>query len=96
MGRLVYVSIGSLDGFINDEHGEFDWSAPDAEVHSYLNERDSSVVLELYGRRLYDVMKVRREVDSVSGDVSIGGPELAPVRCAQESSMPLSSMRTRS
>ncbi|REF31205.1 hypothetical protein [Calidifontibacter indicus] len=40
MGRLVYVSIGSLDGFINDEHGEFDWSAPDAEVHSFLNERD--------------------------------------------------------
>ena len=58
MGRLVYASIGSLDGFIADAEGEFDWSAPDEEVHAYLNERDSAVALELYGRRLYDVMKV--------------------------------------
>lgn len=58
MGRLVYTSIGSLDGFIADVDGEFDWSAPDEEVHAYLNERDRRVTAELYGRRLYDVMKV--------------------------------------
>ncbi len=58
VGSLVYASIGSLDGFIADADGAFDWSAPDEEVHAYLNERDRSVVLELYGRRLYEVMKV--------------------------------------
>jgi dihydrofolate reductase len=58
MGQLVYIGIGSLDGFVADVHGGFDWSAPDEEVHAYLNERDRGVSLELYGRRLYDVMKV--------------------------------------
>ena len=58
MGRLVYASIGSLDGVIADAEGDFDWSAPDEEVHAYLNERDRAVVAELYGRRLYEVMKV--------------------------------------
>lgn len=58
MGRLVYCGIGSFDGFIADSRGEFDWSAPDDEVHAYLNERDASVVCELYGRRLYEIMKV--------------------------------------
>src|SRR5690606_17908516 len=58
MGRLVYTSIGSLDGFVADEAGEFDWSAPDPEVHAYLNDRERAITLELYGRRLYEVMKV--------------------------------------
>jgi dihydrofolate reductase len=58
MGQLVYVGIGSLDGFVADADGDFAWSAPDEEVHAYLNERDRDVVLELYGRRLYEVMKV--------------------------------------
>ncbi|GAB3583342.1 dihydrofolate reductase family protein [Calidifontibacter terrae] len=58
MGRLVYICIGSLDGYVADERGEFDWCAPDAQVHTYLNERDQPVVAELYGRRLYEVLKV--------------------------------------
>jgi len=58
MGRLVYTSMGSLDGYVADTTGDFDWSAPDEEVHAYLNARDRDVVAELYGRRLYDVLKV--------------------------------------
>lgn len=58
MGRLVYSGIGSLDGFVADAAGDFAWSAPDEEVHAYLNERDRAVSLELYGRRLYEVMRV--------------------------------------
>lgn len=58
MGLLVYASIGSLDGFVGDAEGDFGWSAPDEEVHAYLNERDRAVVAELYGRRLYEVMAV--------------------------------------
>lgn len=58
MGRLVYGGIGSLDGFIADVNGNFDWSMPDEEVHAHVNEQDRGVVAELYGRRLYEVMKV--------------------------------------
>lgn len=58
MGQLVYTGIGSLDGFIADAQGEFDWSAPSEEVHAFINERDRAVVAELYGRRLYEVLKV--------------------------------------
>ncbi len=129
MGRLVYVCVGSLDGFVADVHGDFGWSAPDAEVHAYINVRDRETSADLYGRRLYEVMQVwdtwgtgpedtpverqyaqqwrardkrvysstldevttsrtslhrefvpsqvRAYVDEQSGDVSIGGPELA-------------------
>lgn len=58
MGRLLYVGIGSLDGYIADTDGDFQWCAPDEEVHAYLNERDRAVSAELYGRRTYEIMKV--------------------------------------
>lgn len=58
MGRLVYTGIGSLDGYVADVDGGFDWAAPDEEVHAFVNQRDRAVSLELYGRRLYDVMRV--------------------------------------
>lgn len=58
VGQLIYSGIGSLDGFIADADGGFDWSAPDEEVHLFLNRRDRQVTAELYGRRLYEVMRV--------------------------------------
>ena len=58
MAKLIYGGITSLDGYINDENGEFDWSAPDAEVHAFVNELERSVGTYLYGRRMYDVMEV--------------------------------------
>jgi dihydrofolate reductase len=56
MGRLIYSSITSLDGYIADSDGEFDWSAPDAEVHAFVNDRERPVGTYLYGRRLYEIM----------------------------------------
>lgn len=67
MGRLVYAGIGSLDGYVADAEGDFSWSAPDEEVHTYLNERDRAVTVELYGRRLYEVMKVWQTYGTSSG-----------------------------
>lgn len=67
MGRLVYASIGSLDGFVADHDGRFDWCAPDEEVHAYLNARDSAVTAELYGRRLYEVMQVWETYGTAAG-----------------------------
>jgi dihydrofolate reductase len=58
MARLIYSAIASLDGYVNDEDGRFDWSAPDEEVHAFVNDQERPVGTYLYGRRLYDVMAV--------------------------------------
>jgi dihydrofolate reductase len=57
MGRLIYGAIASLDGYIEDRDGKFDWAMPDAELHSYVNEMERSVGTYLYGRRLYETMR---------------------------------------
>jgi dihydrofolate reductase len=57
MAKLIYSMIMSLDGYTEDEHGDFGWGAPeDEEVHSYVNELASSVGAYLYGRRMYETM----------------------------------------
>ena len=56
MGRLIYTSITSLDGYVADEAGSFDWSMPDDEVHRFANGLDRNIGTHLYGRGLYDVM----------------------------------------
>lgn len=56
MGRLIYSVIGSLDGYIADEAGDFSWAMPDAEVHQYANDELTGVAVHLYGRRTYEMM----------------------------------------
>jgi dihydrofolate reductase len=58
MAKLVYSAIASLDGYVADEHGKFDWSAPDEEVHAFVNDLEREIGTYLLGRRLYDVMVV--------------------------------------
>jgi dihydrofolate reductase len=58
MARLIYGAIASLDGYVNDEDGRFDWSAPDEEVHAFVNDAERAIGTYLYGRRMYDVMAV--------------------------------------
>jgi dihydrofolate reductase len=56
MAKLIYSAITSLDGYVADEDGNFDWAAPDEEVHSFVNDLERSVGTYLYGRRIYEVM----------------------------------------
>ena len=57
MAKLIYGMLMSLDGYVEDAHGRFGWSAPEDEaVHSYINELASSVGTYLYGRRMYETM----------------------------------------
>ena len=56
MARLIYSAITSLDGYNADEDGNFDWAAPDAEVHSFVNDLERPVGTYLYGRRMYELM----------------------------------------
>jgi dihydrofolate reductase len=57
MGKLIYSTIVSLDGYVADEDGDFDWAAPDEEVHTFVNDLERSVGTYLYGRRMYEVMR---------------------------------------
>jgi dihydrofolate reductase len=57
MARLVCTGITSLDGYIADENGAFDWSEPDDEVHAHVNDLERPVGTHLYGRALYEVMR---------------------------------------
>lgn len=56
MAKLVYATISSLDGYVEDADGRFDWSAPDEEVHAYVNELERGIGTYLYGRRMYETM----------------------------------------
>src|SRR6059036_3754215 len=56
MADLIYSAIASLDGFVADEDGNFDWAAPDEDMHTFVNKLERPVGTYLYGRRMYEVM----------------------------------------
>lgn len=57
MARLIYSTITSLDGYVADADGRFDWAAPDEEVHAFVNDLERPVGTYLYGRRMYETMR---------------------------------------
>ena len=57
MARLIYSAITSLDGYIADENGKFDWAKPDVEVHTFINDLERQVGTHLLGRRMYEVLE---------------------------------------
>jgi dihydrofolate reductase len=56
MASLIYVALASLDGYVEDEQGKFDWAEPDEEVHAFVNDLVRTVGTDLYGRRMYETM----------------------------------------
>ncbi len=58
MGKLIYTTNVSLDGYIEDEHGAFDWSEPEEELHNFFKSMEEHTPLSLYGRKLYETMAV--------------------------------------
>ncbi|MGZ5406973.1 MAG: dihydrofolate reductase family protein [Aeromicrobium sp.] len=56
MAKLIYSAITSLDGYVADEDGNFDWAEPDEEVHAFVNDLERPIGTYLYGRRMYEVM----------------------------------------
>src|ERR1700684_237107 len=58
MPKLINQAVASLDGYIEDEAGNFDWAAPDDEVHAFVNELERPIGTYLYGRRMYQTMVV--------------------------------------
>jgi dihydrofolate reductase len=56
VAKLIYSSITSLDGYVADVDGNFEWAVPDEEVHTFINDLERPVGTYLYGRRMYEVM----------------------------------------
>src|SRR3954468_18336691 len=56
MARLIYGAIASLDGYVADADGNFDWSVPDPEVHAFVNDLERPIGTQIYGRRMYEVL----------------------------------------
>src|SRR3954454_1014561 len=61
--RLIFSSLASLDGYVADAQGSFDWAAPDAEVHAFVNDLERQVGTMLLGRRMYEVLAVWETMD---------------------------------
>jgi dihydrofolate reductase len=57
MGRLIYMTIASLDGYVADREGDFGWAAPGEEAHAFVNDLVRPVGTHLYGRRMYETMR---------------------------------------
>jgi dihydrofolate reductase len=72
VSRLLYAALASLDGYMADADGNFDWAVPDAEEHQFINDLQRDVGLHLYGRRMYEVlvawetMELEGEPDSIA------------------------------
>ena len=56
MAKLIYSALASLDEYVEDEHGKFDWAAPDEEVLAFVNDQERPIGTYLYGRRMYETM----------------------------------------
>jgi dihydrofolate reductase len=71
MAKLIYSAIASLDGYVADEHGKFDWAAPDEEVHAFANDLERPIGTHLYGRRMYETMKVWDSDEILEGQPAV-------------------------
>ncbi|MCM3662325.1 dihydrofolate reductase family protein [Georgenia satyanarayanai] len=71
MGKLIYAANVSLDGYLEDETGAFDWSEPDEAVHAFWNEHERGIGTSLYGRRMYETMRVWEDDDWLADEPAV-------------------------
>jgi dihydrofolate reductase len=64
MARLIYTALASLDGYVADEDGKWDWAVPDDEVHALVNDLARPLGAYLYGRRMYEVLVAWETIDT--------------------------------
>jgi dihydrofolate reductase len=84
MARLIAAMITSLDGYVADEQGRFDWSVPDEEVHRFVNDLERPIGTYLYGRRMYEVMVAWETLRSGGADASPAVDDYAAIWRASE------------
>jgi dihydrofolate reductase len=69
VAKLISSAITSLDGYVADRDGNFDWAEPDEEVHAFINDLQRPIGTYLYGRRMYETM-AGWETDATLADQS--------------------------
>jgi dihydrofolate reductase len=83
MAKLIYSAFTSLDGYVADETGNFDWAELSDEVHAYINSRESQIGTYLFGRKIYEAVAVWESPD-VLPDLTPTALEFAPIWQAAE------------
>lgn len=68
MAKLIYSVLASLDGYIEDIDGNFDWAMPDEEVHQFVNDLERGAGTHLYGRRMYETLMVWETDPTLAAD----------------------------
>lgn len=74
MGKLIYLISTSLDGYVADKNGDFSWSKPSEEVHSFVNDQVRNVGTMLMGRNMYGTLKAWDDIPTEG----VGGPMDGP------------------
>jgi dihydrofolate reductase len=77
MGKLIYLITTSLDGFVADKNGDFDWAMPSEEVHAFVNDIVRNVGTSLLGRNMYEIMKVWDTIPTEGTSGPMDGPSEA-------------------
>jgi len=67
VAKLIYSFLASLDGYIADDAGRFEWAAPDEEVLDFINDLERDVGTYLYGRTMYEMMTGWESDPAVAG-----------------------------
>lgn len=71
MARLIYAANTSLDGYLEDASGSIDWSVPDEDVHAFWNEHERGIGTSIYGRRMYETMRVWADDDWLADEPAV-------------------------
>jgi dihydrofolate reductase len=71
VARLIYTAITSLDGYVADADGSFDWAEPSEEVHAFVNDLERPIGTYLYGRRLYEVMVAWESIPDLAAQPAV-------------------------
>src|SRR5690606_14547485 len=98
MGRLRYPVIMSADGYLTDAAGRYDWAVPDDEVLAFVTERERDADTHLYGRRMYEEMRVWEDVhaDRPELDLEFARTWRAATKIVYSSTLPeVTTSRTR-
>lgn len=77
MGKLIYLFTTSIDGYVADSNGNFDWAVPTEEVHAFVNDQLRNVGTILMGRNLYETMRVWDEIPTEGTGGPMDGPSPA-------------------
>jgi len=57
MRKLIYFTMASVDGFMDNPERNLDWVIIDEELHRYINNQEREIGVALYGRRMYEIME---------------------------------------